>query len=222
VTGLGTSRCLCQRDQGRRVGGSAHGRMRLRLANADRGSKGVCRITVRARPHDRRLMSGEIAPHMAEADAIGRPTRQYWHSDGASLVEPPLTKPGRGRRSRRSPKGMGKRSSKLHRTAFNLPAGWDFAKGIGERPKPASPQVERRAEFFVATHASTAAVQKPSSLCYHVQAQHDQCCRKTATEAEALKAELRCAPHDRLPERSALHPASVVHYPRHASAHSAR
>jgi Ca-activated chloride channel family protein len=69
---------------------------------------------------------------------------------------------------------------KLSELPLNLPAGWDFAKVFGERPKPPSPPAERRAEGDA--RVQFAAVKRP--LPAVTAAPNTITLPKTATDAE--------------------------------------
>jgi Ca-activated chloride channel family protein len=118
----------------------------LPLANAAEG-KGLSKLWARRKIDDAEVARTmrQAAPEEADKTILALALEHQLVTRLTSLVAVDKT-PSR-------PEGE---SLKLTELPLNLPAGWDFAKVFGERPKPPSPPVERRAEGDARIHLAAA------------------------------------------------------------------
>ena len=142
----------------------------LPLANAAEG-KGLSKLWARSKIDDAEIARTmrEATPSEADKTILALALEHQLVTRLTSLVAVDKT-PSR-------PEGE---TLKLTELPLNLPAGWDFAKVFGERPKPASPPVERRAEGDA--RVQLAAVKRPLPVV--TAAPNTIKLPKTATDAE--------------------------------------
>ncbi len=142
----------------------------LPLANAAEG-KGLSKLWARRKIDDAEIARTmrEATPSEADKTILALGLEHQLVTRLTSLVAVDKT-PSR-------PEGE---TLKLTELPLNLPAGWEFAKVFGERPKPASPPVERRAEGDA--RVQLAAVKRP--LPAVTAAPNTIKLPKTATDAE--------------------------------------
>ncbi len=142
----------------------------LPLANAAEG-KGLSKLWARRKIDDAEIARTmrEATPSEADKTILALALEHQLVTRLTSLVAVDKT-PSR-------PEGE---TLKLTELPLNLPAGWDFAKVFGERPKPASPPVERRAEGDA--RVQLAAIKRP--LPAVTAAPNTIKLPKTATDAE--------------------------------------
>src|ERR1700704_2149713 len=142
----------------------------LPLANAAEG-KGLSKLWARRKIDDAEIARTmrEATPSEADKTILALALEHQLVTRLTSLVAVDKT-PSR-------PEGE---TLKLTELPLNLPAGWDFAKVFGERPKPASPPVERRAEGDA--RVQFAAVKRPLPVV--TAAPNTIKLPKTATDAE--------------------------------------
>src|SRR6266566_1500950 len=142
----------------------------LPLANAAEG-KGLSKLWARRKIDDAEIARTmrEATPSEADKTILALALEHQLVTRLTSLVAVDKT-PSR-------PEGE---TLKLTELPLNLPAGWDFAKVFGERPKPASAPVERRAEGDA--RVQLAAIKRP--LPAVTAAPNTIKLPKTATDAE--------------------------------------